>query len=124
MKIESKRGLKLGVFILLMTACSIFYYFGEVARCTSWFGPCLDAFDSTQQIHSLVFLAPILYAGYFCCKRTMIIVSICMLMTFLPRAFFLSHYSDSLLRIVLFAMAIGAAGYLVAHLRQKARLHV
>ena len=74
---------------------------------------------SIHDIHRLLFLVPIIYAAYYYGMRATVIITIIALMTFLPRALFISPYPDPLLRMILFTAAAGTIGWLVAAVRRE-----
>ncbi len=108
-------------FILpvLLIIGAIFYYFGELVDWAAWDGLRASFFYSVHDVHRLLFLVPIIYAGYTARIRGAIIVTLLSLIIFLPRAFFISPYPDPMLRMLLFVIIAGAIGYLVARLRNE-----
>ncbi|MBA7686463.1 hypothetical protein ES703_94910 [subsurface metagenome] len=73
-----------------------------------------DFFYGVHDIHRLLFLAPIIYAGYVFGVKATVIVTIVAVNSLLPRALFISPFPDPLLRTVLFIIIAGAMGYLTA----------
>src|SRR4030042_210629 len=104
---------------LLLIICAIFYYFGELIDWAAWDNLRASFFYGVHDIHRLLFLAPIIYAGYTARVRGAIIITLVSLIIFLPRAFFISPYPDPLLRMMLFIIVAGVTGYLVARLRNE-----
>jgi hypothetical protein len=74
----------------------------------------ISFFFGVHDIHRLLFLVPIMYAGYYFGVRATAIVTILTVGAFLPRALFLSPYPDPLLRAALFIIIAAAVGYLFA----------
>jgi hypothetical protein len=68
----------------------------------------------------MLFLAPIIYAGYQARIRGALIVTLIAFVVFLPRAFFISPYPDPLLRMFVFTVFSGVIGVLVGALRNQA----
>jgi PAS domain-containing protein len=104
---------------LLLVVCTLFYYFGELVDWAAW-----DAFRATffygvHDIHRLLFLAPIVYAGYIARVKGAIIITLVSFIIFLPRAFLISPFPDPLLRMVIFTLGAGVIGYLVARIRNE-----
>ncbi|MFH1003609.1 MAG: hypothetical protein V1780_05635 [Chloroflexota bacterium] len=104
---------------LLLVFCTLFYYFGELAEWAVW-----DAFRSSffygvHDIHRLLFLAPIIYAGYTARVRGALIVTMIAFIVFLPRAFFISPFPDPLLRMLIFTIFAGVIGALVGNARNQ-----
>jgi len=104
---------------LLLLLCTLFYYFGELVDWAAWDVLRSNFFYSVHDIHRLLFLAPIIYAAYFFGIKATVIVVIIMLMTFLPRALFISPYPDPLVRMILFTLIAGTIGLLVAITRRE-----
>jgi PAS domain-containing protein len=104
---------------LLLTICTIFYYFGELVDWAAWDNLRASFFYGVHDVHRLLFLAPIIYAGYTARVRGAIIITLVSLIIFLPRAFFISPYPDPMLRMILFIVVAGVIGYLVARLRNE-----
>ena len=107
------------LFILpaLMVGCTLFYYFGELADWAAWDTLRANFFYSVHDIHRLLFLAPIIYAGYTGRIRGAIIITLVSFVIFLPRAFFISPYPDPMLRMGLFTVIAGVIGLLVGAIR-------
>jgi PAS domain-containing protein len=105
------------VLLLLMIICSIFYYFGELADWAAWESLRNSFFYGIHDIHRLLFLAPIIYAGYNARIRGALIITLISFIIFLPRAFFISPYPDPLLRMILFTVFAGVIGVLVGCIR-------
>ena len=72
-----------------------------------------------HDIHRVLFLIPICYAGYTARIKGAIIVTLVSLVIFLPRAFFISPYPDPLLRMVLFVIFAGTLGCLTGIVRNE-----
>jgi PAS domain-containing protein len=104
---------------LLMVFCALFYYFGELAAWAAWDVLRSNFFYSVHDIHRLLFLAPIIYAGYTARVRGALIITLVAFVIFLPRAFFISPYPDPLLRMVLFTIFAGVIGVLVGTIRNQ-----
>jgi len=113
------RAYKPFILPLLLIICTIFYYFGELVDWAAWDALRANFFYGVHDIHRLLFLAPIVYAGYTARIRGAVIMTLVSLLIFLPRAFFISPYPDPLLRMVLFIIVAGVIGYLVARLRNE-----
>jgi hypothetical protein len=118
---SKKSSLRILILFLLIALCALFYYFGELVDWAAWDILRANFFYGVHDIHRLLFLAPILYAAHVFGIRATIIVTIIAMMTFLPRALFISPYPDPLLRMVLFTVIAGTVGYLVALVRKKSR---
>lgn len=102
-----------------MVFCTLFYYFGELVDWAAWEALRRNFFYGVHDIHRLLFLAPIIYAGYTARVRGAIIITLVSFVIFLPRAFFISPYPDPLLRMAIFTIFAGVIGYLVARLRDQ-----
>ena len=104
---------------LLLVFCTLFYYFGELADWATWDSLRREFFYGVHDIHRLLFLIPITYAGYTARIKGAIIVTLVAFMIFLPRAFFISPYPDPLLRMLLFVIFAGVIGCLVGTIRNQ-----
>jgi hypothetical protein len=102
---------------LLMAFCTLFYYFGELVDWAAWDALRQDFFYGIHDIHRLLFLAPIIYAGHTARIKGAVIVTLVSFAIFLPRAFFISPYADPLLRMILFTVFAGVIGVLHGSLR-------
>lgn len=102
---------------------TLFYYFGELADYAGWEALKWSFFYTVHDVHRLLFLIPILYAGYVFGVRAVIIITIITTATFLPRALFISPYPDPLARMLVFVIAAGIMGYLTAYARRESKRH-
>jgi len=108
------------LFIFLMLAFgSLIYYFGELIDWAAWNAIRNDFFYGIHDIHRLLFLAPIIYAGYIARVKGAIIITLISFIIFLPRAFLISPYPDPLLRMVVFVVFAGVIGVLVGVIRNQ-----
>ena len=109
------------VLFLMWALLTLFYYFGELVEFAHWEALRWQFLYSVHDVHRLLFLAPIIYAAYvFGIKATVIITIIC-LMTFLPRALFISTFPDPLARMLAFTLIGGIMGYLTATVRRESK---
>jgi PAS domain-containing protein len=104
---------------LLLAFCTLFYYFGELVDWATWNALRSDFFYGIHDVHRLLFLIPIVYAGYTARIKGAVIVTLVSFVIFLPRAFFISPYPDPLLRMVLFVVFAGVIGTLVGVIRNQ-----
>ena len=104
---------------LMLAVCTLFYYFGELVDWAAWDALRWNFFYGIHDVHRLLFLAPIIYAGYHARARGALITTLIALAIFLPRAFFISPYPDPILRMVLFTITAGAIGVLVGMIRNR-----
>ena len=105
---------------VLIVLCTLFYYFGELIDWATWNSIRSEFFYSVHDVHRLVFLAPIIYAGYYGRIKGAIIITLVTFMIFLPRAFFISPYPDPFLRMLLFTVIAGVIGVLTGATRNEA----
>ena len=104
---------------LLYGLFTLFYYFGELVDFAGWEALRWSFFYGVHDIHRLLFLALIIYAGYIFGIKATIIITIISLMTFLPRGLFISPYPDPLARMLVFTLIAGIMGYLTAIVRRE-----
>ena len=104
---------------VLLIICTLFYYFGELVDWAAWDVLRRQFFYGIHDVHRLLFLVPIIYAGYRARVKGALIVTMVAFMIFLPRAFFISPYPDPLLRMSLFVIFAGAIGCLVGAVRNQ-----
>jgi PAS domain-containing protein len=107
------------IIFLLLVFCALFYYFGELVGWAAWDTLRSNFFYSVHDIHRLLFLAPIVYAGYTSRVKGAVIITLVSFVIFLPRAFFISPFPDPLLRMVLFTIFAGVIGSLVGAVRNQ-----
>ncbi|HJX12975.1 MAG TPA: hypothetical protein VJ377_05540 [Dehalococcoidales bacterium] len=105
---------------LLIVFGTLFYYFGELVDWAAWEAVRRNFFYGVHDIHRLLFLAPIIYAGYTARVKGALVTTLVAFIIFLPRAFFISPFPDPLLRMVIFTIGAGTVGYLVARIRNGA----
>jgi len=117
--IKIHRSGRLFYLPVLLFICTLFYYFGELVDRAAWAAVCREFFYSVHDIHRLVFLAPIIYAGYTARMKGAIIVTLVTFALMLPRAFFISPFPDPLLRMVLFIIVAGTIGLLTGKIRNE-----
>jgi PAS domain-containing protein len=79
----------------------------------------LNFFYGIHDIHRLLFLAPIIYAGYTARVKGAVIITLVSFVIFLPRAFFISPFPDPLLRMIIFTIFAGVIGILVGTIRNQ-----
>lgn len=109
-----------GYILLSMLAfCILFYYLGEIIDLLGWEALSWSFLYGVHDTHRLLFMVPIIYAGYFFGIRAAVMMTIIALMTFLPRALFVSPFPDPLLRIVIFTLIAGGLGCLTATAHQE-----
>jgi len=116
---RNKVSFRLFILPLLLVVCTLFYYFGELVDWAAWDTLRSNFFYGVHDIHRLLFLAPIIYAGYTARVRGALIVTMIALVIFLPRAFFISPYPDPLLRMLLFVIFAGVIGAFVGIVRNQ-----
>jgi len=88
---------------LLLVLCTLFYYFGELVDWAAWDTLRANFFYGVHDIHRLLFLAPIIYAGYTAKVKGAIIITL-----------------DPLLRMIIFTVFAGVIGCLVGIIRNQA----
>lgn len=118
---RSRNSYRFYVLFLLYGLCTLFYYFGELVDFAGWEALRWSFFYSVHDVHRLLFLVPIIYAGYFFGVKAVIIMTIVVANTFLPRALFISPFPDPLLRAMLFIIVEGTMGYLFAIVRRQSK---
>jgi len=116
-----KKKTSFGLFVmpLLLIVCTLFYYFGELVSWAAWDALRSEFFYGIHDVHRLLFLVPIVYAGYTARVKGALIVTMIAFVIFLPRAFFISPYPDPLLRMLLFIIFAGVIGVLVGTIRNQ-----
>ena len=88
----NKATLRLFILPLLLVLCTSFYYFGELVDWATWEALRKDYFYGIHDVHRLLFLAPIIYAGYTARVKGAVIITLLSFAIFLPRAFFISPF--------------------------------
>ena len=117
--LRSRSSYSFYILFVMWGCCTLFYYFGELVDFAGWEALRWSFFYGVHDIHRLLFLAPIIYAGYAFGIKSAVIITIVAIMTLLPRALFISTFPDPLLRTVLFIMIAGTMGYLTAKARSE-----
>lgn len=119
LEILSKRSFHIVLLSLLFIYYSVVYYLGEIVDAAGWESLRWDFFYSVHDIHRLFFLIPVIYTGYVFRIRWALVVTFVALLVFLPRALFISPFSDPLIRIVLFTLLSGIIGTLTGLFRNE-----
>ncbi len=117
--ILSKQSFHIVLLSLLFVYYSVVYYFGEIVDATGWEFLRWEFFYGVHDIHRLFFLIPVIYTGYVFRIRWALAVALAAFLVFLPRAIFISPFSDPLLRIVLFSLLSGIVGTLTGLFRNE-----
>jgi PAS domain-containing protein len=104
---------------ILLILCTLFYYFGELANWAAWDYLRREFFYSVHDIHRLLFLVPIIYAGYYGRVKGAIIVTLSALAILLPRSLFISPFPDPLFRMLFFVVIAGVIGSLTGVIRNQ-----
>jgi PAS domain-containing protein len=107
------------IMLLLLVFCALFYYFGELVDWAAWDALRNNFFYGVHDIHRLLFLAPIIYAGYTARVKGAVIMTLVSFIIFLPRAFFISPFPDPLLRMLIFTIFAGTLGCLTGIARNE-----
>jgi ABC-type spermidine/putrescine transport system permease subunit I len=118
---RNRDNYRLLILALMMLLCTLFYYFGELEDFLGWEALHWNFFYSVHDFHRLLFLAPIIYAGYLFGARAAIIITVISVNIFLPRALFISPFPDPLPRTILFIIIAGVIGYLIGHQSERLR---
>jgi len=103
----------------LFTHYALLYYFGEVIDLAGLEILRREFFFGIHDIHRLFFLIPIVYAGYCFRVRGAVITTLAAFIVFLPRALFISPFTDALFRMVLFTLIAGTTGVLTGIARNE-----
>ena len=103
----------------LFWVSTLLYYFGELVSFAGWESLRWEFFYGVHDIHRLIFLAPIIYAGYSFRVKGALIVTFASLVVFLPRAVVLSPFSIPILRVALFSVIAGVMGSLTGVARNE-----
>jgi len=114
-----RNSYRLFILPLLLALCTLFYYWGELVDWAIWEALRHEFFYGIHDIHRLLFLIPITYAGYTARIKGAIIVTLIAFIAFLPRAFFVSPYPDPLLRMMVFTIFAGTMGCLTGIVRNE-----
>jgi signal transduction histidine kinase len=120
LEILSKRSFHVIFLSLLFIYYSVVYYFGEIVDAAGWEYLRWEFFYGVHDIHRLFFLIPVIYTGYVFRIKWSLIVAFASFLVFLPRALFISPFSDPLIRIVLFTLLSGIVGTLTGLFRNEA----
>jgi signal transduction histidine kinase len=104
---------------VMLIFCALFYYFGELVQWAAWDSLRSELFYSIHDIHRLLFLVPIIYAGYHKRVKGAILITLVSLAIFLPRALIVSPYPDPLLRMIFFVIIAGVIGSLTGVIRNQ-----
>ena len=106
----------LGVLLIYGT---LFYYFGELGDLFRWRTLNLDFFYGAHDIQRVLFLAPIVYAGYVFGRRAAIIITLFAALAIFPHIMVASNDTDLIWRIIIFIVIAGVIGYITARVRRS-----
>ena len=107
------------IIAALFTYSSLVYYFGELVDFLGLQPLQWGFFYTVHDVQRLLFLYPIIYAGYAFRIKGAMIATIASFVVFLPRAFMISAYPYPVLRVVLFAAGAGVTGLLIGMIRNE-----
>ncbi|UCC16491.1 MAG: DUF4118 domain-containing protein, partial [Dehalococcoidales bacterium] len=119
LEILSKRSFHIVLVSLLFCYYSVVYYFGEIVDVSGWEFLRWDFFYGIHDVHRLFFLIPVIYTGYIFRIKWSLVVTFSAFLVFLPRALFISPFSDPLIRIVLFTLLSTIVGTLTGLFRNE-----
>ena len=118
----ASRNRHIYIVVSLFAFCTLIYYFGELINLFGWQSLNWEGFYTVHDVHRALFLAPIVYAGYVFRIKGALFATLATFIVCLPRAFFISPYPDSLLRMVIFVIVAGIVGSFTAVLRNEYEL--
>jgi len=110
------------ILLALFGLCTLLYYFGELIDFAGWTALRYEFFYGVHDVHRLLFLAPIIYAGHTYRVKGAVVVTLAALIAFLPRALVVSPFPDPMLRIVLFTIVAGLMGSFTGVIRNQSEL--
>jgi signal transduction histidine kinase len=99
-----RRGFHGTFIVFLFVYYSLIYYFGELVDLAGWEALRWEFFYSVHDVHRLFFLVPIIYTSYIFRVRWGLLTVLASFIVFLPRALFISPFTDSVTRMVLFVI--------------------
>jgi DNA-binding winged helix-turn-helix (wHTH) protein len=117
--LKTRNFYRLSMLALLFGICTLFYYFGELVTFAGWEALRWKVFYDVHDIHRLLFFVPIMYACYFFGFKAMSAVTAASLLVFLPRAIFISPFSDAIPRSLIFVVAAGCLCYFIRMMRHR-----
>lgn len=126
-RFRSRRSVDFIIVILLLVFCTLFYYLGELVDFAGWAAARWSFLYTVHDLHRLLFLSPIIYAGYAFRVRGGVLVTLIAFVLMMPRALFISTYPDPMVRVVIFAIFALTVALLTGMARNQAgksaRLH-
>ena len=122
-KLVRPNALSFYALFLMWAVLTLLYYFGEIVDYAQWNSLRWSFFYTVHDTHRLLFLIPVVYAAYIFGIRAAIIITIISLMTFLPRALFISTFPDPIARMGFFVLTAGFIGVItaLAHTERRKR---
>ena len=109
------------IVLSLFGICTLFYYLGELVDFAGWASVRWDFLYTVHDFHRLLFLVPIIYAGYSFRVKGAVVVTVAALVVFLPRALIISAFPDPIPRVALFIVIAGTMGSLTGMVRNEAQ---
>jgi DNA-binding winged helix-turn-helix (wHTH) protein len=101
---EVLRNRNFYIALLLFAVCVLIYYLGELVDLTGWEALRWSFLYEVHDIQRLLFFAPIMYVCYYFGFKAMMVVIAASLISFLPRAIFISPFPNPVLRATLFVV--------------------
>jgi len=118
--LTSRDFVRFYILVSLFGICSLIYYYGELVDWAGWKVIDHGFFYGVHDIQRLLFLIPVVYAGYFYRIGGALTVTMAAFVVFLPRAIMVSSYPDPVLRPAIFTLVGGAVGVLIGLVRNEA----
>jgi signal transduction histidine kinase len=123
MTFNREKAAQLAIVFGILVVVTLFYYLGEFVNALGISGFSWGYSLTVHDLHRLLFMIPIIYAGYVFRIKGAIIVTIICFLIFLPRALLISPYPDPLLRVIIYSLVAGAIGVLTAITRNTSERH-
>lgn len=117
--LKSSHFWHLFVLGVLLIYCTLFYYFGELVELFRWETLRLDLFYGAHDIQRVLFLVPIVYAGYVFGRRVAIIITLFAAIAIFLHIILVPSGADPVWRIIIFIVIAGALGYIMAVVRRS-----
>jgi nitrogen-specific signal transduction histidine kinase len=109
----------LPVLVSTLAILTLVYYLGELLDTLGFSAFGFSISTAVHDAHRLLFIIPIVFAAYHFGIRGAIFTTLAATVVFIPRAVFFSPYPDPFIRIVLFSLISGLAGFIVAAMRRR-----
>ncbi|MCK4277977.1 MAG: diguanylate cyclase [Desulfurellaceae bacterium] len=113
-KMSGWRNPHLWYITIIMIVLAVLYYLPGIITFMGGEAPNWFILNMPHDLHRALFFIPVLYAAYRFRMKGVIVITVILMLIFLPRALFISPYPFSLIRSILFIVGLYFSGFFFA----------